>query len=294
MPTTIKLSHLDKELFPKAGVSKGDLIGHYRAVAGRMLPHLKDRPLAVERFPDGIAAESFFQQVAPSHTPSWIKQATVPEGDGEINHLLCQDEQTLVYLADQDAVTLHTWLSRADLPDRPDQVLFNLDPPHHFDEAVYAALALRCLLDELGLASLVKTTGRRGLHVSVPLMRRYAADELRNFARSVCATLALREPERFTDEIRKDKRGGRLFLDASRNAYAQLAVAPYSVRANPDALIVATPVDWSELEDPTLTPERFTLRETARRLGEPDPWRDPPEPVSSLATARERIGDLPT
>ena len=293
MPTTIKLSHLDKVLFPNAGISKGDLIEHYRAVAGRMLPYLHDRPLAVERYPDGIGAESFFQQAAPSHTPSWIKQATVPKDDGEISHLLCQDEQTLVYLANQAAVTLHTWLSRVDLPERPDQVLFDLDPPHDFDEAVHAALALRCLLDELGLPSLVKTTGRRGLHVSVPLVRRYEADELRNFARSVCAKLAVREPERFTDEIRKDKRGGRLLLDVSRNAYAQLAVAPYTVRANADAL-VATPVDWSELEGESLTPERFTLRETARRLDEPDPWRDPPEPISSLATARERIGDLPT
>jgi bifunctional non-homologous end joining protein LigD len=292
MPTTIKLSHLDKELFPETGVTKGDLIEHYRAVADRMLPHLHDRPLAMSRYPDGIDAESFFQQAAPPHTPSWIRQATVPKGNGEISHLLCQDEQTLVYLANQAAVTLHTWLSRVDRPGHPDQVLFDLDPPHDFADAVHAALALRELLDELGLPSMVKTTGGRGLHVTVPLVRRYEADELRNFARNVCSVLVSREPDRFTDEMRKDQRDGRLLLDVSRNGYAQLAVAPYTVRANPNAR-VATPLDWRELEDASLTPDRFCLREMPKRLEEPDPWRTPPEPAASLATARERIGDLP-
>ena len=293
MPTTVTPSHLDKELFPKNAITKGELIEHYRAVAGRMLPHLQDRPLAVRRYPDGIDGESIFQQAVPPDAPSWLRRASVPDGDGEVSRLLCQDEQTLVYLADQAAVTLQTWLSRIDLPEHPDQVLFDLDPPHDFDEAVQAALALRGLLDELGLPSLVKTTGRRGLHVSVPLVRRYQAEELRNFARSVRATLALREPERFTDEMSKDKRGNRPFVDVSRNGYGESAVAPYTVRANPDAL-VATPVGWSELEEASMTPEQFTLRDMAQRLDQPDPWRDPPEPVSSLATARERIGDLPT
>jgi bifunctional non-homologous end joining protein LigD len=125
----------------------------------------------------------------------------------------------------------------------------------------------------------------------VPLVRRYDADELREFARSACSVLESREPERYTGEVRKNKRAGRLFLDISRNAYAQLVVAPYSVRATGDAR-VATPLDWSELEDKTLNPSRFTLRTMARRLAETDPWRDAPEPVSSLSTARQRLGDL--
>jgi bifunctional non-homologous end joining protein LigD len=291
VPATVKLSHLDKVLFPRTGITKGDLVGHYRAVAGRMLPQLHDRPLALARYPDGIDGESFFQQAAPPHTPSWVRQTTVPKGDGEISHVVCQDEQTLVYLANQAAVTLHTWLARLDRPERPDQVLFDLDPPHGFDEAVHAALALRELLDDLGLPSLVKTTGGRGLHVSVPLVRRYGADELREFARNVCAVLASREPDRFTSEVRKDKRGGRLLLDISRNAYAQLIVAPYTVRANAPAR-VATPLDWSELEDASLTPDRFTLRTMEQRLTEPDPWRNPPDPVSSLSAARRRVAEL--
>jgi bifunctional non-homologous end joining protein LigD len=291
MTTAIKFSHLDKVLFPETGITKGELIEHYRSVAERMLPLVKDRPMAEARYPDGIEAASFFQQAAPAHTPSWVKRVTVAKEGGEITHLLCQDQQTLLYLANQAAVVLHTWLSRVDRPERPDQLLFDLDPPDGFDQARHAALALRGLLTELGLPSLVKTTGGRGLHVSVPVVRRYGADELRDFARSVCSILESREPDRYTGEVRKNKRGGRLFLDISRNAYAQLAVAPYSVRATADAR-VATPLDWSELEDKTLSPSRFTLRTTARRLAEPDPWRNAPEPVSSLSTARQRLGDL--
>lgn len=292
MSPTIKLSHLDKVLFPEAGLTKGDLVEHYRAVAARMLPRLSERPLAVARYPDGVDKGSFFQQSAPAHTPAWVKRVTVPKEGGEITHLLCQDEQTLLYLANQDAITLHIWLARADRPERPDQVLFDLDPPNGFDEARHAALALHGLLRELELPSLVKTTGGRGLHVSVPIVRRYDADELRDFARSVCAVLEAREPDRYTSEVRKNKREGRLFLDISRNAYAQLVVAPYTVRATPDAR-VATPLDWAELDDAALTPERFTIRTMRQRLAEADPWSDPPKPVASLSPARRRVGDLP-
>ena len=292
MSATTKLSHLDKVLFPEAGLTKGDLVEHYRAVAARMLPRLSERPLAVARYPDGVDKGSFFQQSAPAHTPTWVKRVTVPKEGGEITHLLCQDERTLLYLANQDAITLHAWLARADRPERPDQVMFDLDPPNGFEQARHAALALRKLLDELGLPSLVKTTGGRGLHVSVPIVRRYVADELRDFARSVCAVLEAREPERYTSEVRKNKREGRLFLDISRNAYAQLAVAPYTVRATPDAR-VATPLDWAELDDAALKPERFILRTMEQRLAEDDPWSDLPKPVASLAPARRRISDLP-
>jgi bifunctional non-homologous end joining protein LigD len=251
--------------------------------------------MAMARYPDGIDKPSFMQQAAPNHTPSWIKTVTVPKEHGEITHLLCQDENTLIYLANQAAVTLHTWLARADRPERPDQVLFDLDPPHTFSQAVHAALALRTLLDELGLPSLVKTTGGRGLHVHVPLVRRYDADTLRGFARGVCAVLESREPDLYTSEMRKNKREGRLLLDISRNAYAQLVVAPYTVRATPDAR-VATPLDWSELDDEDLSPQRFTVQTMARRLDEPDPWDRTrmPRPVPSLSTARQRLGDLPT
>ena len=298
MPTTLRLSHLDKCLFPECEVTKGDLIEHYRRVAPRALPHLRDRPLAVARYPDGIDGVSLHQQAAPADMPSWVGRVTVPEDGGEITHLLCQDERTLAYLAGQDAITLYTWLSRTDPPDRldrldrPDRVLFDLDPSHDFDEARQAALDLRELLGELGLPSLVMTTGGRGLHVSVPIERRYHADELRDFARTVCTVLESREPERYTSEVRRARGAGRLFLDVSRNAYAQAAVAPYSVRATQDAR-VATPLAWHELEDDALSPTRFTVSTMPQRLAEADPWREPPAPAATLETARQRIGDLP-
>jgi bifunctional non-homologous end joining protein LigD len=295
MATTLELSHLDKVLFPESGLTKGDLIDHYRRVAARALPQLRDRPAAVVRYPGGVDGVSFHQQAAPAHAPSWIARVTVPEDGGEITHLLCQDEQTLVYLANQAAVTVHTWLSRADRPellDRPDQVLFDLDPSHDFDEARHAALDLHELLAELGLPGQVKTTGGRGLHVSVPIERRYHPDQLRDFARTVCTVLESRTPERYTSEVHKAKREGRLYLDVSRNAYAQLAVAPYSVRATQDAR-VATPLAWHELEDEALSPTRFTISTMPQRLAEADPWREPPPPAATLATARQRIGDLP-
>ena len=291
MAGAVKLSHLDKVLFPEDEITKGELIEHYRA--GRADPAAPARPAAGggAALPDGIAKPSFFQQAAPTHLPSWVEQVTVPKEDGEISHVLCQDEQTLVFLANQAAVTLHTWLARADRPERPDQLLFDLDPPQDFDEARHAALALRNLLTELGLPCAVKTTGGRGLHVSVPIERRYEAAELREFARDVCTIMERREPERYTGEVRKGKRAGRLYLDLSRNAYAQLVVAPYTVRATPDAR-VAMPLTWSELDDEELTPARFTLRTMGDRLAEADPWHVMPEPATSLSSARRRVESL--
>ena len=286
----VKLSRPDKVLFPGDGITKGDLVEHYRRVAPRMLPTLRDRPISFVRYPDGIQGESFFQQSASSYFPDWIKRARVTKEHGHIDHVLCQDEATLAYLANQAAITLHCWLARADTPDRPDRMLFDLDPPDQgkFTEAVSAARSLRALLDELSLPSMLSTTGGRGLHVYVPIARRQDADAVREFARAVADLLAEREPDRFTTEVRKEHRKGRLYLDISRNAYAQNAVASYSVRARPGAP-VATPLDWAELDDKRLTPSRFTLRTTPTRLEDEDPWRDPPSPVSSLRAARSRL-----
>jgi bifunctional non-homologous end joining protein LigD len=294
MAEAVKLSHLDQVMFPETQYTKGDVIGHYRLVAQRMVPHMRDRPAALARFPDGIDGLSFCEQTVAPHTPSWIETVTLNGGEsgGKATHLLCQDEQTLVYLANQAAITLYTWLSTADHPDRPDQLLFDLDPAHEFGEARHAALDMRELLTELGLPSVVKTTGGRGLHVSVPIQPRYPADELRDFARTVCSVLESRAPELYTSEVHKNKSEGRLFLGVSRNSFGQPAVAPYAVRATRDAR-VATPLDWTELEDEALSPTRFTIDSIPKRLAEPDPWRELPEPAASLATARQRIGDLP-
>lgn len=287
----VELTRLDKVLFPSDGITKGDLVEHYRRVAPRMLAYLRHRPLSFVRYPNGIRGESFFQQSAPKHFPVWIERVRVAKERGHIEHALCQDEATLAYLANQAAITLHGWLSRADLPEHPDRILFDLDPPEGgdgFAQAVHGAQVLRTLLAELDLSAMVSTTGGRGLHVYVPVARRQDADALRGLARAVAGLMAAREPERYTSEVRKNQRHGRLYLDISRNAYGQHAVAPYSVRARPGAP-VATPLAWNELDDPRLSPERFTLRTMAARLDQKDPWSNPPEPTGSVRAAREQV-----
>ena len=269
----VEVSRPEKVLFPADGITKGDLIDYYARVAELMLPHLEGRPLAMERFPDGLKGERIFQKDVPDYFPDWVKRVTVKKERGTIDQVVCNTTSTLVYLANQACITPHAFLSRLDKPDRPDQLIFDLDPPEDaFDEARAAAGWLKEILDRLGLISFVKTTGGKGLHVTVPLDRGSSFDEVRAFAREVADVLADREPERITTEQRKAKRRGRVFMDVMRNAYAQTAVPPFAVRARNGAP-VAMPLDWSELDDPKLRPSNFTIRTAFRRLGrEGDPW----------------------
>jgi len=241
-------------------------------------------------------AASFMPKVSPRlervYQPNRRYRAPSRKQAGRISHVVCNRAATLVYLANQAVITVHAWLARADRPDRPDQLLFDLDPAgEEFGQARWAALRLRDLLDELSLPSLVKTTGASGLHVLVPLARRQGFDPVRGFAREVAEVLAAREPARLTTELPKAKRGGRLFLDTTRNAYAQTAVAPYTVRARPGAPVV-TPLDSSEVEDARLRPDRFGLRAVRKRLRDDDPWARGPAPVRSLAGPRQRLDAL--
>jgi bifunctional non-homologous end joining protein LigD len=292
---TVVLSRPDKVLFPDDGVTKADLLDYYRMAAPRMLPPLHDRPVSFIRYPDGIDGESFFQQAAPHYFPDWIRRVRVGKAGGEIEHALCQDEAALAYLAGQAAITVHSWLSRIDALDKPDRMLFDLDPPgqavDRFGRARTAALDLRALLDELGLPAMVSTSGGRGLHVGVPLVRRQDADGVRALARAIAGVLAAREPSRYTTEVRKNQRHDRLYLDISRNAYGQHVVASYSVRARPGAP-VATPLAWEELADERLEPGLFTVRTMPRRFDDTDPWRKTPAPVGSLREAWDRVEEM--
>ncbi|MGP3918709.1 non-homologous end-joining DNA ligase [Nonomuraea sp. 10N515B] len=273
---TVELSNTDKTLFPADHITKGDLIDYYRDIAQVMLPHLKDRPLALARYPDGIEHDRLFQKNVPDYFPDWVTRAQVPKREGgHITQAVCDNAATLVYLANQACIEPHTFLSRTDRLDNPDQLVFDLDPPtaEEFASARETALALRHLLEEeLALTTFVKTTGGKGLHVHVPLNRNAGFDEVREVAGQIAHSLASAHPGQMTIEQRKDKRGGRVFLDIMRNAYAQTAVAPYSVRARPGAP-VATPLHWDEVTDPALTPDRFTMRTIRDRLDRvPDPW----------------------
>jgi bifunctional non-homologous end joining protein LigD len=280
-----------KVLFPDDGITKQDLLDHYRAVAPRMVPQLRRRPLMMVRYPDGVGEHPVVQKHVPSHFPDWIRRAELPKEGGVVTHVLCDDTATLLYLADQACVTPHRWLSKADRPDHPDRLVFDLDPSDGaaFEDVRWAAVRVRELLEELGLPVLLMTTGSSGLHVIALLDRRTPFDDVREFTTAAAAVLARRHPDRLTTEQRKSRRKGRVYLDVQRNAYAQTAVAPYAVRALPGAP-VAMPLAREELDDPELTARRWTIATAAERA-RADPWSDAPRRGRSVRPARRRLAE---
>ncbi len=290
---TVETSREDKVFFPDNGITKGDLINYYREVSGFMLSHIRGRPLSLQRYPDGIEKEGFYQKEASAYFPDWIERVSLEkrEEGGKVKQVTCENAATLVYLADQGCVTFHPWLSRKDRPDYPDRMVFDLDPPGEgFQTVIFAARALRkLLLEELKINSYVMTTGKRGLHVTVPLDRKCNFDSVRSFAGRIAEILAERHPERLTTETRKSKRRKRLFLDVARNAYGQTAVSPYSVRPRPEAP-VATPLDWKELERPDINPGKYNIGNLFRRLGQKgDPWKGIGRSAISISGAMARL-----
>jgi bifunctional non-homologous end joining protein LigD len=283
----VPLTHPDKVLFPADGITKKDLAGYYADVAGQMLPWLRDRPVTMVRYPDGLDGQRFFQKNAPSYFPGWIRRVVVGKEGGQVEHVVCDKPATLVYLASQACIEIHAFTSRVDKLDAPDQMVFDFDPPDGvtFADVRRAALWARDLLHgELGLTSFVRTSGGRGLHVHVPLNRRADFDAVRDFAHRAAGVLAARHPDAITTEQRKDKRGTRIYADVMRNAYAQTLVASYGVRARPGAP-VATPLAWAEAEDEKLEPGRFTMATVRARLDRGrDPWAD-------FAGSRQGLGD---
>lgn len=287
----------DAQEYAQKEYTKGDLVEYYRSVAPFMLPHLRGRPLMLERYPDGLDGPRFMQKNTPDHYPDWITRAEVAKEDGTVTHAVCDDTATLVFLADQACLTLHRWLSRTDRGhgvDRPDRMVFDLDPPgdsaDDFRAVREAARLLGGLLDDLRLPSALMTTGSRGLHVVVPLDGRHDFEEAHAFARDVAGLLAAGHPDRLTTAARKKDRGDRLYLDVQRNGYAQTAVAPFTVRARPGAP-VAVPVSWDQLDDPDLGPRRWTI-EDAVDQARSDPWAGLLGRGRSLGTARRRLDKL--
>jgi len=271
----VELSHTGKLLFPDSGISKGELIEYYRDIAAVMLPHLEDRPLTLQRFPDGIRKPGFYQQQRGDYFPGWIRTRSTPRADdgAAVQHILCNNQATLVYLANQAAVTLHGWLARTPRITRPDRLIVDLDPVDNDFAAVRrAARQVVELMQTLDMNPFVMTTGSRGLHVAAPLRADSDFDAVRDLARDMAAVLAGRHPAALTVEQRKKRRRGRIYLDVMRNAYGQTAVMPYSVRALPGAP-VATPLDLAELGDSRLDPQRWHVKNILRRLGrKDDPW----------------------
>ena len=291
----MKVSRPDKVLFPDDGITKSELAVYYESVAQPMLRHIKDRPISMQRFPDGIGKHGFFHKDVPDHFPDWVRRVEVPKKNGTVTHALICDARTLVYLADQASITPHVWLSRADKLKQPDRLVFDLDPSSgNFADVRRAARSIGELVQELGLSPFAMTTGSRGVHVWIPLRRQAGFDDVRRFARDLAQVMVDRAPEALTLEARKEKRGGRILIDVMRNGYAQTAVPPYAVRARPTTP-VATPLRWQELSDSSLRPDKFTLRNLDRRLARVgDPWAEIARHARGLDRPRKRLNKLLT
>jgi len=286
----IELSHLDKILFPKSEITKGDLINYYKDIAKKALPYYKNRPLTMERAPNGIQKESFIQKEIPDYFPKWIERTKLSKKDGQIEHVLVNNAATLVYVANQACITFHLTLSRADKIHYPSYLIFDLDPSTE-DVPLLKEVAkqVNALMEDLGLKGFLQTTGSRGFHIYVPLKRDLTFEKVRGFAKKCAGYLALKYPEEMTIEQSKEKRGKRVLIDYMRNAYGNSAVAPYSVRTKENAPI-ATPLHWEELENKDLDAQSYHIKNIFKRLSQvKDPWVDMAKHKFSLGKSEELL-----
>ena len=288
MPGGVEPSNLDKVFWPEKGLTKGDLIAYFQRVAACIVPAIRDRPLTVKRYPDGIHGFSFFQKNAPKYSPSWVRTVTLPAESAkrDVNYILCNSERTLLWLANQGSVELHPWLSRVGRLERPDHLVMDLDPPEGaFDRAVEIAFLVKEVLEAVGLSAAAKTSGAKGIHLFVPLQRRYHYREVRAAADEVARRVKERAPDRATTEFYIAQRGDRLFLDAGRNAPGAHVVAAYSPRARP-AASVSYPVSWDELE--RIRPEDFTIENVPALIEKGDRWKELMPPPQALPAELRR------
>jgi bifunctional non-homologous end joining protein LigD len=281
------ITHPDKVLFPDDGITKGELASYYEAIAPAMLPHIHGRPVTMERYHRGIGEAGFFQKDVKKGFPEWLERVEVPKKGGTVHHPVVRDTRSLVWMANQNSITPHVWTSRAPDLYRPDICVFDLDPLQDQPEILRgSALALRDLLDELGLRSWVKTSGSKGFHIVVPLDGAGDFGEVGGFAHAASTILVRRDPKHLTQEFSKADRGGRILVDSARNGYSATFAAAYAVRAKPGAPVSA-PCTWKEVERGEVGPRTFTLRSMAARIAEVgDLWAEMNGSRQSLREAR--------
>jgi bifunctional non-homologous end joining protein LigD len=285
--SVVTVSHPDRVVFPEIGLTKGELVEYYVKVGPHILPHLRGRPLTMQIYPKGVDEPGAFVKERRKHFPDIVGSAEVPRKGKETFLMPVLDTvEALAYLANQGMVVPHVWLSRADKPAHPDRLVFDLDPSTEDIGVVRdTALELReVLAGEYGLVPFVKSTGSRGLHVTVPLDRSAPIEDVRAFAERVAEDLAARRPDRLTTAFSKADRGTRLYLDVLRNGPAQTEVVAYGVRARPTAT-VAAPLEWDEVR--SFEPGKWTVRNLFRRLARrADPWADMDADARPLPTVR--------
>jgi bifunctional non-homologous end joining protein LigD len=269
------ITHPEKVLFPEDGITKGDLAAYYEAVADVMVPHIRNRPVTLERFNAGIAGPRVFQKNVEKGFPAWLKRVKVKKKDGVVNHVLVTDTRGLLWVANQNSITPHVWVSRAPKIMKPDVMIFDLDPS---DDDVArlrkGALTLRTLLEELGLESWVKTSGSKGYHIAVPLDAKVDYGKAATFAHAVGGLLIERDAKNFTREFYKKDREGKIFIDTGRNEYSATFAATYAVRPRQGAPVSA-PITWDELKSGKFGPTSVTLKNVPKRVARlGDVWSD--------------------
>lgn len=286
------ITHPEKVLFPADGITKGEVAAYYEAIAPLMVPLISGRPVTMERFPSGIGAKGFMQKNVSKGFPDWLQRVELPKKDGTVNYPLVYETRDLLWLANQNCITPHVWVSRVPNLERPDICVFDLDPAQDDADVLRAAtLAVRELLAEVGLASWVKTSGSKGFHVVVPLDAEAGFEDVVSFAHAAAAVLVQRDPEHLTLEFLKADPAKRIYMDIGRNTPGATVAAPYAVRPKPGAPVSA-PCTWAEVESGTVHPQSFTIRNLAERLAaEGDPWADmAPQSLSGPMAAIERLG----
>jgi bifunctional non-homologous end joining protein LigD len=284
------ITHPEKVLFPGDGITKGELAAYYESIAPLIVPHIRNRPVTMERFPSGIGQTGFIQKDVSKGFPSWLERVTVPKKGGVVHYPLVTDTRSLLWVVNQNCITPHVWVSRVPKLQQPDLCMFDLDPLQDQPEVLRAtALAFRDFIDELGLQSWVKTSGSKGFHIVVPVDARTSPGDVMRFAHGVATSLVARHPQQLTMEFSKADRGGRIYVDIGRNAPGATFAAAYAVRAKPGAPVSA-PCTWKEIERGKVGPQSFTVRTMAKRIEEVgDLWGDLNKNKKSLSKSVAKL-----
>jgi bifunctional non-homologous end joining protein LigD len=272
--TKVELSNLSKVLYPQVNVTKAQVVEYYIRMAPKMLPVIANRPLVLTRYPDGVGKDktAFFEKNSPEGTPSWVKTITIysETAKREIDYVICNDLDTLIWLANLAALEIHMPFSKVDALDKPDLLFFDVDPepPAKLGDAAEVALLLKEKLSDLGLVPFIKTSGKKGLHVFVPIIAEYTFEAARAFVHKIGIELA-KESDIVVSEFKDTKKPGKVFADYLQNSRGRTAVVPYSLRATGGAT-VSTSLDWAEVKR-GIKPEDYTLFNVPKRVS--DPWK---------------------
>lgn len=286
----VEITNTDKVLFPDDDISKLEMVEYYERVASVMVPHMQNRAAVMHRFPDGIKKEGFYHKDIPDYFPRWFDTVAVKKNEsGTTTYAIVNNQATLVYLANYGCITPHIWLSHVSKLEYPDIMVFDLDPgKQDFKFICTVARRLKKLIEEVDLIPFVKTSGSKGLHVTVPIDKKNDFTMVRKIARNFAQRIVEDDPDNTTLEVHIKKRKERLFIDIARNAFGQTVVAPYALRAKPGAP-VATPVEWDELLKLSSS-QHYTIKNIFRRLSQKeDPWKDIYKHSRSLSKAQKEF-----